>query len=42
MFDVAVRAKILDEMVRRFVLCHPDAVVLDLGAGLDGRIFRVV
>ena len=40
-FDVAVRAKILDEMVRRFVLRQPDAVVLDLGAGLDGRIFRV-
>ena len=40
-FDVAVRAKILDEMVRRFVLREPDAVVLDLGAGLDGRISRV-
>jgi O-methyltransferase involved in polyketide biosynthesis len=40
-FDVAVRAKRLDEMVRRFVARQPDAVVLDLGAGLDGRIFRV-
>jgi O-methyltransferase involved in polyketide biosynthesis len=40
-FDVAVRAKILDEIVRRFVLLRPDAVVLDLGAGLDGRISRV-
>jgi methyltransferase (TIGR00027 family) len=40
-FDVAVRTKIIDEMVRRFVLRRPDAVVLDLGAGLDGRIFRV-
>ena len=40
-FDVAVRAKILDGMVRRFVLRRPDAVVLDLGAGLDGRISRV-
>src|SRR4051794_8152147 len=40
-FDVAVRAKILDETVRRFVFRRPDAVVLDLGAGLDGRIFRV-
>jgi O-methyltransferase involved in polyketide biosynthesis len=28
-------------MVRRFVLLHPDAVVLELGAGLDGRVFRV-
>jgi O-methyltransferase involved in polyketide biosynthesis len=28
-------------VVRRFVTRQPDAVVLDLGAGLDGRIFRV-
>jgi len=40
-FDVAVRAKILDETVGRFVQRHPDAVVLDLGAGLDDRFFRV-
>src|SRR6476620_10735127 len=40
-FDVAVRAKRFDEMVRRFVLRQPDALVLDLGAGLDGRMFRV-
>jgi O-methyltransferase involved in polyketide biosynthesis len=40
-FDIAVRAKRFDELVRRFVIYHPDAVVLDLGAGLDGRIFRV-
>jgi O-methyltransferase involved in polyketide biosynthesis len=40
-FDIAVRAKRLDEVVRRFVDRHPDAVVLDLGAGLDGRMFRV-
>jgi hypothetical protein len=40
-FDIAVRAKRLDEAVRRFVTRHADAVVLDLGAGLDGRIFRV-
>jgi methyltransferase (TIGR00027 family) len=40
-FDAAVRAKVLDEMVRRFVLRQPDAVVLDLGAGLDGRMFRL-
>jgi O-methyltransferase involved in polyketide biosynthesis len=40
-FDVAVRTKILDEMVRRFVIRQPDAVVLDLGAGLDGRMSRV-
>ena len=35
-----MRTKILDEMVRRFVLRQPDAVVLDLGAGLE-RISRV-
>jgi O-methyltransferase involved in polyketide biosynthesis len=40
-FDAAVRAKVLDEMVRRFVLRQPDGLVLDLGAGLDGRISRV-
>ena len=40
-FDVAVRAKRLDEWVRQFVRRHPDAVVVDLGAGLDGRMHRV-
>lgn len=40
-FDIAVRAKTLDDLVRRFVADHPDAVVLDLGAGLDSRVFRV-
>jgi len=40
-FDIAVRAKRLDELVRRFVVHHPDGIVLDLGAGLDGRMFRV-
>jgi O-methyltransferase involved in polyketide biosynthesis len=40
-FDIAVRAKTLDDLVRRFIADHPDAVVLDLGAGLDGRVFRV-
>jgi O-methyltransferase involved in polyketide biosynthesis len=40
-FDIAVRAKTLDDLVRRFIFDNPDAVVLDLGAGLDSRIFRV-
>ncbi|HWT47872.1 MAG TPA: class I SAM-dependent methyltransferase [Mycobacterium sp.] len=40
-FDIAVRAKTLDDVVRRFISDHPDAVVLDLGAGLDSRIFRI-
>jgi O-methyltransferase involved in polyketide biosynthesis len=39
--DIALRAKRLDEVVRRFVGRHPNAIVLDLGAGLDGRIFRI-
>lgn len=38
---IALRAKRLDDVVRQFVARHPDAVVLDLGAGLDTRIFRV-
>ncbi|MFI5611484.1 class I SAM-dependent methyltransferase [Amycolatopsis sp. NPDC051903] len=40
-FDIAVRSRILDDVVRSFVARHPDAVVLELGAGLDGRIERV-
>ncbi len=40
-FDIAVRANRIDELVRGFVVRHPDAVVLDLGAGLDSRMFRV-
>jgi O-methyltransferase involved in polyketide biosynthesis len=39
--SVAHRAKKLDEVARRFILRHPDAVALDLGAGLDTRMFRV-
>jgi O-methyltransferase involved in polyketide biosynthesis len=38
---IAHRAKKLDEVVRDFVGRHPDAVVLDLGVGLDTRMFRV-
>lgn len=40
-FDVAVRTKIIDHLVRRFVARHPASVVLDLGAGLDDRQSRV-
>ena len=39
--DIALRAKKLDAVVRRFVARHTDAVVLDLGAGLDSRMTRV-
>ncbi|GAA1970798.1 class I SAM-dependent methyltransferase [Amycolatopsis minnesotensis] len=38
--STALRAKRLDETVRAFVASHPDAVVLDLGCGLDTRVFR--
>ncbi|MFF4599188.1 class I SAM-dependent methyltransferase [Amycolatopsis sp. NPDC001319] len=40
-FDIAVRSRMLDDVVRSFVGRHPDAVVLELGCGLDGRIERV-
>jgi O-methyltransferase involved in polyketide biosynthesis len=33
----AVRAKTLDGVVRQFVAEHPDAMVVDLGCGLDAR-----
>src|SRR5215217_9337103 len=39
--NIALRAKKLDEVALRFVARHPDAVALDLGAGLDTRAFRV-
>jgi O-methyltransferase involved in polyketide biosynthesis len=39
--NIALRAKKLDEVALRFVTSHPDAVALDLGAGLDTRMLRV-
>jgi O-methyltransferase involved in polyketide biosynthesis len=33
----AVRAKTLDTIIDRFITTHPNAVVLDLGCGLDPR-----
>jgi O-methyltransferase involved in polyketide biosynthesis len=38
---IAHRAKKLDEIARRFIARHPDAVGLDLGAGLDSRALRI-
>ncbi|CQD13878.1 tetracenomycin polyketide synthesis O-methyltransferase TcmP [Mycobacterium lentiflavum] len=38
---VALRAKQLDVWCADFLSHHPDAVVLHLGAGLDGRAFRL-
>jgi O-methyltransferase involved in polyketide biosynthesis len=37
----ALRAKMLDDRVREFTKEHPDAVVVDLGAGLDSGVYRV-
>lgn len=37
----ALRAKMLDDRVRAFVVDHPDAVVVDLGGGLDSGVHRV-
>lgn len=37
---VVLRAKMLDERVRMFVAEHTDAIVVDLGAGMDNGIGR--
>lgn len=39
--QTALRAKLIDERVRRFTAAHPDAVVVDLGAGLNEPLARV-
>jgi O-methyltransferase involved in polyketide biosynthesis len=39
--DVAVRTELLDETVARFLAEHPRSVVVNLGAGLDGRFERL-
>lgn len=38
---VAIRSRMLDRAVARFVGSHPDAVVVELGAGLETRRYRV-
>jgi O-methyltransferase involved in polyketide biosynthesis len=38
--DLALRTRTLDNLVRSFVATHHDAVVLDLGCGLDPRMIR--
>ena len=38
---VVLRAKQLDEWCADFLRRHPEAVVLHLGCGLDGRAFRI-
>src|SRR4029453_4549726 len=39
--NVALRAKKLDQVASDFVARHPDAIGLDLGAGLDTRAVRL-
>jgi O-methyltransferase involved in polyketide biosynthesis len=39
--NVALRAKKLDQVASAFLARHPDAVGLDLGAGLDTRVVRL-
>jgi O-methyltransferase involved in polyketide biosynthesis len=39
--QTALRAKMLDDRVRCFIAEHPDAVVVDLGAGLGTGMLRV-
>jgi O-methyltransferase involved in polyketide biosynthesis len=39
--NVALRAKKLDDVASGFIRHHPDAVGLDLGAGLDARMVRI-
>jgi O-methyltransferase involved in polyketide biosynthesis len=41
MLNAALRAKKLDEVTSRFLARHPNAVGLDLGAGLDTRVVRL-
>lgn len=38
---VALRARLLDDWAADFLATHRDAVVLQLGCGLDGRMLRL-
>ncbi len=40
--QTALRGKLLDDRARRFIAEHPDAVVVDLGAGLATPMQRVM
>jgi O-methyltransferase involved in polyketide biosynthesis len=39
--SVALRARQFDTWTAAFVAQHPEAVVLDLGCGLDSRVYRI-
>ncbi|NJK82194.1 MAG: class I SAM-dependent methyltransferase [Chloroflexaceae bacterium] len=36
-----IRARVMDDILHSFLARHPDAVVINLGAGLDTQFFRV-
>ncbi len=38
---VVIRTEILDKAVKAFIAKYPDAVIINLGCGLDTRFFRV-
>jgi O-methyltransferase involved in polyketide biosynthesis len=38
---IATRAATFDQLTTRFLTDHPDAVVLQVGCGMDSRVFRV-
>jgi O-methyltransferase involved in polyketide biosynthesis len=38
---IATRATTFDLLTKRFLADHPDAVVLQVGCGMDSRVFRV-
>lgn len=40
-YNTAIRTQELDDRVRKFIARNADAVVLDLGCGLDSRVLRV-
>jgi hypothetical protein len=40
-YGLSVRTRQMDEWTTDFITDHPDATVLDLGGGLDSRVFRV-
>jgi O-methyltransferase involved in polyketide biosynthesis len=39
--DIAIRTEIFDERVNQFLADHPATLIINLGAGLDGRFFRL-
>lgn len=39
--DCVIRSEIFDERAKAFIARHPDAVIINLGAGLDARFQRV-